>query len=110
MAQYLVSLSDQLSSRPAPTKLKAEFGAITRAEPALKSSAPTSLKGHVNRVLGFANVVGAELKKANWNIARLLPYVATLQVQEAKGQALDQRARQVLPNDLQVQRLILDQG
>ena len=84
VAQYLVSLSNQLSSRPGPTKLKAEFGVITRAEPALKSSAPASLKGHVNLVLSFANLVGADLKKANWNIAGLLPYVATLQVQEAK--------------------------
>ena len=106
VAQYLVSLEDQLRSSPAPTKLKAEFGAITRAEPALKSSAPASLKGHVNQVLAFANVVGADLKKANWNVAGLLPYVASLQVQEAKVKPSLTALDRVLPIDLQVRRLI----
>jgi len=84
VAHYLVDISKQLTSVPGPTKLKAEYGAIKAAEPALKSSAPGRLKPNVVKVLTFADTIAAHLAKANWNIAGLLPYVSSLQAQEAR--------------------------
>jgi hypothetical protein len=85
VAQYLVKLQSQLSSASSPTRTKAVWGAIMSAEPSIKSSAPGSLKGDVNRVYVAATVINADLKKANWNVAGLAPYVSSLNAQMTKA-------------------------
>jgi hypothetical protein len=81
VANDLVNLQKQLQSAPAPTRLKAEFGAILSAGPSLKSSAPGSLKAPVGNLLTLANQIATYLKAGNWSIASLLPHEATLSVQ-----------------------------
>jgi hypothetical protein len=85
VAQYLVNLQSQLGSASSPTRTKAVWGAIMSAEPSIKSSAPGSLKGDVNRVYVAATAINADLKKANWNVAGLLPYVSSLNAQMTKA-------------------------
>jgi hypothetical protein len=85
VAQYLVNLESQLSSASSPTRTKAVWGTIMSAEPSIKSSAPGSLKGDVNRVYVAATAINADLKKANWNVAGLLPYVSSLNAQMTKA-------------------------
>ena len=55
------------------------------AEPSIKPSAPGSLKGDVNRVYVAATAINADLKKANWNVAGLLPYVSSLNAQMTRA-------------------------
>jgi hypothetical protein len=85
VAQYLVNLESQLRSASSPTRTKAVWGAIMSAEPSIKSSAPGSLKGDVNRVYVAATAINADLKKANWNVAGLLPYVSSLNAQMTRA-------------------------
>ena len=85
VANNLVNLQKQLQSAPAPTRLKAEFGAILAASPSLKSSAPGSLKTPVTGLLALANEIAGYLKAGNWSIAALLPHEATLSVQFTKA-------------------------
>ena len=85
VANNLVNLQKQLQSAPAPTRLKAEFGSILAAAPALKSSAPGSLKMPVTNLLTLANEIAGYLKAGNWSIVSLLPHQATLSVQFAKA-------------------------
>ena len=85
VASDLVNIQKQLQSAPNPTRLKAEYGAIIAAEPALRSSAPGNLKGNVNTVLTLANNIAGYLKKANWSITGILPYVSTIEVQVNKA-------------------------
>jgi hypothetical protein len=86
VAADLVNLQKQLQSAPGPAQLKAKWGAITAAEPDLKSSAPRKLKKPVNNVLALANVIGRYLQQANWSIVGLLPHQATLSVRVTKAQ------------------------
>jgi hypothetical protein len=85
IAVNLGNLSNTLRSASSPTQLKAKWGAIISAEPKLKSSAPASLKGNLNTVLTLANNIDTDLKKANWSITGLLPYMGTLTVQLTKA-------------------------
>ena len=85
VANNLVNLQKQLQSAPAPTRLKAEFGAILAAAPSLKSSAPGNLKAPVTNLLALANQLATYLKAGNWSIVSLLPHQATLSVQFAKA-------------------------
>jgi len=85
VAQYLANVENQLRSSPSPTRTKAVWGAIMSAEPAMKSSAPASLKGDVNRVYVVATAINTDLKKANWSITGLLPYVTSLNAQMTKA-------------------------
>jgi hypothetical protein len=85
VANNLVNLQKQLQSAPAPTRLKAEFGSILAAAPALKSSAPGSLKMPVTNLLTLANEIAGYLKAGNWSIVSLLPHQATLSVQFVKA-------------------------
>jgi len=85
VATYLGNLSGQLTSAPTPTKLKAEWTAIISAGPKLKAAAPGSLKGNLTTVLNLANTIGADLKKANWSIAGLLPHMGTLTTQMTRA-------------------------
>ena len=85
VAKNLVNIQSQLQTAPGPTKLKAEYGAITSAEPALRASAPGSLKGSLNTVLVLLNSVASDLRQANWNIAGLLPHMSSLEVKLNKA-------------------------
>src|SRR5262249_57818752 len=85
VAQYLVNLQSQLTSASSPARTKAVWGAIMSAEPSIKSSAPGSVKADVNRVYVAATVINADLKKANWNVAGLLPYVSSLNAEMTKA-------------------------
>jgi hypothetical protein len=85
VAKYLVNLESQLRSASSPTRTKAVWGTIMSAEPSIKSSAPGSLKGDVNRVYVAATAINADLKKANWNVAGLLPYVSSLNAQMTRA-------------------------
>jgi hypothetical protein len=85
VANNLVNLQKQLQSAPAPTRLKAEFGAILAASPSLKSSAPGSLKTPVTGLLALANEIAGYLKAGNWSVVSLLPHQATLSVKFAKA-------------------------
>ena len=85
VANNLVNIQSQLQKAPGPAALKADYGAITSAEPALRASAPRSLKRSLNTVLVFLNSVASELRQANWNIAGLLPHMSSLQVKLNKA-------------------------
>jgi len=84
VATNLVNISKQIRSPSSPARLKAEWGAIMSASPSLKASAPASIKVSVVKVLAFAAVIDADLKKANWNVAGLLPYQSSLVAQDNK--------------------------
>ena len=86
VAMNLVNISKQIRTPSSPARLKAEWGAIISAAPALKSSAPASLKVTVVKVLAFASLIDTDLKKANWNIAGLLPYESSLVAQDKKAE------------------------
>ena len=86
VAENLANLQKQLTSASGSAQLKAKYGAITAAEPALKSTAPRNLKKPLDKVLGLANLVGGYLQDANWSIAGLLPHAATLSAQATKVQ------------------------
>ena len=60
------------------TNLKTTYLKIAAAEPALLSSAPGTVKVHLRPVFGFVNFVISDMKKVNWNIARLGPYTPAL--------------------------------
>jgi hypothetical protein len=85
VAANLVNLENQLKSAPPPTRLKAEYGTILSAEPALRSSVPGSLKVKLNLVLNLANTIAADLKNANWNVSGLAPYYSSLTVKFTKA-------------------------
>jgi hypothetical protein len=85
VANNLVNLQKQLQSAPAPTRLKAEFGAILAASGSLKSSAPGNLKKPVTNLLSLANEIAGYLKAGNWSIVSLLPHQSTLTVQFANA-------------------------
>ena len=86
VAKQLSNIQGSLTSASGPAELKAKWGAITSAEPALKSTAPGKLKKPLNNVLGLANLVAGYLQSAGWNIAGLLPHQATLTVRLTKVQ------------------------
>jgi hypothetical protein len=86
VAQELVNLQAELQSAPASTSLEAKFAAISAAEPALRSSAPSKLKQPVIKLLAFANTIGRYLRAAHWNVAGLILHEATLSAQESKTQ------------------------
>src|SRR5262249_60451506 len=83
--QYLVNLQTQIAPASSPARTKAVWGAIMSAEPSIKSSAPGSVKGDVNRVYVAATAIDADLKKANWSVAGLLPYVSSLNAQMTRA-------------------------
>ena len=104
VAQYLVNLESQLRSASSPTRTKAVWSAIMSAEPSIKSSAPGSLKGDVNRVYVAATAINADLKKANWNVASLLVRIVAERPDD-QSETVPEQARQLLARHLQVQVL-----
>jgi hypothetical protein len=85
VAKTLSNLQKTLQSAPTPVRLKAEWGEIDAAAPSLKSSAPGNLKAPMTKVLGVAGLIETDLKKANWQVAGLLPYESSLEVQMNKA-------------------------
>jgi hypothetical protein len=77
VAKNLVAAS-KISQSATPERLKSTWGAIKEAEPALKASATGSVKANLVPVLAFVDVVVADLKKVNWQVAGLAPYATTL--------------------------------
>ena len=64
-----------------PAQLKAIYGAIAAAEPALKASTPGALKPDMTSVLSFVNIVIADLKQVSWNAKELAPKLVPLEGQ-----------------------------
>ena len=83
VAKQIVDSTRVLASEPA--KVKVTYEQIAAAEPALKSSAPRSVKVHLLPALSFVNLVIADFKSANWNVSGMTKYVPTL---TARGEAV----------------------
>jgi hypothetical protein len=80
VAAQLVSLRSSSGLATASSaKLRAEFSAITAAEPQLRSTAPANIKSDVTRILNLVDVLTGYLKKSNWSVAGLIPHEATLE-------------------------------
>jgi len=80
VAAQIVSLTSTSGLATASSsRLKAEFTAITSAEPQLRSTAPANIKSEVTKILNLVDVLTSDLKKANWSITGLVPHEAALE-------------------------------
>jgi hypothetical protein len=80
IAKYLAStltLTNGVADVSA-ANLKLAYTTITRSEPALTAGAPRSLRPSLTRTFSFINLAKRDLAKANWQTARLGPYVPAL--------------------------------
>ena len=82
VASQIVSLTSASGlATSSSSRLKAEFSAISSAEPQLRSTAPATIKSDVTKILNLVDVITTDLKKANWSITGLIPHEAALQQQ-----------------------------
>jgi hypothetical protein len=79
VAKNMVNIQSQLQKAPGPAELKADYGAITSAEPALRASVPRSLKRSLNiaGLLPHMSSLQVKLSKADPAISRLKAYYRT---------------------------------
>jgi hypothetical protein len=76
VAHDIVTSTSVANSRSA--NIKTTYLKIAAAEPSLLASAPGTVKVHLRPVFGFVNLVIADFKKVNWNVAALSPYTPAL--------------------------------
>ena len=60
-------------------QLKASFTRIKQAESVVLAAASGSIKGHLQKVFAFDNMIYAKLQAANWNILAFAKNAATLE-------------------------------
>jgi hypothetical protein len=78
VAHDIVASTSISNGRAVPANVKVVYTTIAANEAPLLSSAPTTMKAHLRPVFGFVNLVIADFKKANWNIAAMGPYTPVL--------------------------------
>lgn len=78
VAHDIVASTSIANGRAVPANVKAVYTTIAANEPALLSSAPPRMKVHLRPVFGFVNLVIADFKKVNWNVAAMGPYEPVL--------------------------------
>jgi hypothetical protein len=72
--------STSLNQTATPAGLKKAYEGLERAKPTLIAVAHGPIKSDLRRVFSFVDLVTADLKKVNWQIAKLAPYVPALLV------------------------------
>lgn len=75
-----------LNETATPAGLKRVYGALESAKPKLIGATPGRLKADMRNIFSFVDLVTADLKKVNWQIAKMTPYLPAL---IAKGQAVN---------------------
>jgi hypothetical protein len=65
-------------AKATPANLKLAYTTVTKSEPALKASAPKSLRPSLTKAFSFINLAKKDLAKANWHTANLTPYLPAL--------------------------------
>ena len=78
--------STSINHASTPAYLKTFYGKLESAKPALIAAAHGTTKSDLRKVFGFIDLADADLKKADWQIARVVPYFPAL---VAKGKAVD---------------------
>ena len=76
VAAYIVNSGSLIS--PTERKLKFDYGAIIHAEPALKSSAPRTIKPDLLTAFSLVNFVNARMTAIGWDFTKALPFEKTL--------------------------------
>jgi hypothetical protein len=59
-------------------KLKTTYGAIIRAEPALRSQAPASIKADLLRAFSVINYIDAKMSSVGWDFTKVAPFAQSL--------------------------------
>ena len=84
VAVYLVHSGNMISPTGGESlatlqrKLKADYAAIIKAEPALKSSAPSKLKPDLLKAFAVINYIDAKLKSVGWDFTKAAPFAQAL--------------------------------
>jgi len=84
VAAYIVNSGSLISPTGSETlqslerKLKFDYGAIIHAEPALKSSAPRTIKPDLLTAFSLVNFVNARMTAIGWDFTKALPFEKTL--------------------------------
>jgi hypothetical protein len=80
----LISPSGNESLATLTKKLKADYAAIIKAEPALKSSAPGSIKPDLLKAFSVINFIDAKMSSVGWDFTKVAPFAQSL---SAKAQS-----------------------
>ena len=59
-------------------KLKADYAAIIKAEPALKSQAPASIKPDLLKAFSVINFIDAKMSAVGWDFTKVAPFAQSL--------------------------------
>jgi hypothetical protein len=93
VAKQIAGLGSSLSSTSTLAQrqatLKTQLTTIKRAEPALKSAVPRTLKQNLTIVVGFVNLAYRKLSAASWSFATLAAQPKTLAALEAASARAD---------------------
>jgi hypothetical protein len=90
IAVYLVQSGNMISPTGGESlatltkKLKVDYAAIIKAEPALKSSAPSSIKPDLLKALSVINYIDAKMSSVGWDFMKVAPFAQSL---SAKAQS-----------------------
>jgi hypothetical protein len=76
-------------------QMKATFTQIKAAEKVVLAAASGSIKGHLQKVFAFENVVFAKLKAANWNFLALAQNPVSVQALAAQAQKIQPDLRAI---------------
>jgi hypothetical protein len=78
VAADIVRSTSFAGTRVTPAKLRIVYTKVQASEPALRAAASGRIKTDLKPVLAWINVLVADLKKANWQTSKMLPYYASL--------------------------------
>lgn len=78
VAADIVRSTSFAGTRVTPTKLRIVYTKVQASEPALRAAASGRIKTDLKPVLAWINVLVVDLKKANWQTSKMLPYYASL--------------------------------
>lgn len=78
VAADIVHSTSFASTRVTPAKLRTVYTKVQAAEPALRAAASGRIKAELTPVLGWINLLVADLQKVGWQTSRMLPYYRPL--------------------------------
>jgi hypothetical protein len=84
VAVYLVQSGNMISPTGGESlatlqrKLKADYSAIIKAEPALKSQAPASIKADLLKAFSVINFIDAKMSSVGWDFTKVAPFAQSL--------------------------------
>jgi hypothetical protein len=90
VAAYIVSSGNALSPTAGESlatvehKLKVAYAAMIKAEPALKSSAPSSIKPDLLKAFSVVNYIDAKMSAVGWDFTKVVSFAQSL---SAKAQS-----------------------